>query len=561
MEENELNELHDNTDEIIEQSKEIVVKTKAIITEKDDEQEMPPEPESIGNPYYEEDPKVGGQEYVPSKFLSRGCSSCPKSYHAVDQKEIHSCAKLDDHNWMKNIRKPFNENNFDIVEVRFKNNRKEFFKLPDGLEVTEGDVVAVEGSPGHDVGIVSMTGELCRIQMKKRNIEEEAVRRLYRRAKATDIEKWVESLEQEEVVIKRTKSHISDMDLSMKLNDVEIQGDGSKAIFYYTADERVDFRSLIKILADEFKIRVEMKQIGVRQESSRLGGLGTCGRELCCATWLTNFKSVNTSVAKTQQIALNPQKLAGQCGKLKCCLNYEYEIYLDAISKFPDSSIPLKTKKGTALFVKTDIFRSLMWYSYDNERDNEMYALSADSVKEIIAMNERNELPEKIEDYKMELMSKTTEVASDMEFDMSILTDRLDRIEQSKEDRASHNRNNNHRQGGERRSNDRRHNSGENRNQNRNNSQQQGQNNNENRQNRNSQQRNPQNSERPNQNQRPNQNANPNKPQANQQQRPNRANEGEQKPRENNGGNGGGERKQSRNFRNNNNRNRNQENK
>ena len=518
MEEQELN---DDIENIIEHTETKITTAKSEFIKKDDEQEMPPQPESVENPYYEEDPEIGGQEYIASEFLSRGCTSCPKSYTIVNAGETHSCAKLDSHNWMKNIRKPFNENNFDIVEVRFKNNRKEFYKLPDGLEVTEGDVVAVEGSPGHDVGIVNMTGELCRIQMERRNINNEAVRRLYRRAKASDVEKWIESLKQEDEIIIKAKYHIAELNLSMKLNDVEIQGDGSKAIFYYTADERVDFRNLIKILADEFKIRVEMKQIGVRQESSRLGGIGTCGRELCCATWLTNFKSVNTSVARTQQLALNPQKLAGQCGKLKCCLNYEYEIYLDATSKFPNSSIPLKTKKGTALFVKTDIFRSLMWYSYENDRSNEMYALSADSVKEIIAMNERNELPEKIEDYKMELMAKTTEVSSDMEFDMNILTERTENRGKSNEERTSQRNNQQQR---EHRSNDRRHNNNRN-------------------QNRNAQQRNQNNGEKPNQN------ANPQKPQAQQQNPNNNGNNAEKKPQENNG-NVRRENNQSRNFRN-----------
>ena len=428
----------------------------------DEEKEMPPAQELTVNPYYEEDPKVEGEEYEPSKFLSRGCSSCPQSYHVVDQKEIHRCAKLDDHNWMRSIKKPFNENNFDIVEVRFKNSRKDFFRIPEGLDITEGDVVAVEGSPGHDVGIVSMTGELCRIQMKKRSVKVDTVRRLYRRAKVSDIEKWIESLEQEESLLRMTKDNIQKFGLAMKLNDVELQGDGSKAVFYYTADDRVDFRDLIKLLADQLKVRVEMRQIGVRQESSRLGGIGTCGRELCCATWLTNFQSVNTATAKVQQIALNPQKLAGQCGKLKCCLNFEYETYLEAISEFPASNIPLKTKKGTAHYVKADIFRKLIWYSY--ERDNAMYALSVDSVKEIISANERDELPEKIEDFKTELMEKTIEVEpSDMQFDINILAEnkaaRDERARENRNRQKSNNRQNNRQQQGNRSQNDRQSNS------------------------------------------------------------------------------------------------------
>ena len=220
---------------------------------------------------------------------------------------------------MRGIRQP-GIKPFDCVEVRFKNNRKDFFRLPDGLEVTEGDVVAVEGSPGHDIGIVSLTGEVCRIRMKKRRVnpEDENVRKLFRRAKSTDLERWVASLKNENEALLKTRRIAQDLNLEMKVNDVEYQGDNAKAIFYYTADDRVDFRTLIKVLAEEFHVRIEMKQIGVRQEAGKVGGLGTCGRELCCSTWLTNFKSVTTSAAKTQQILPNPQKLAGQCGKLKC---------------------------------------------------------------------------------------------------------------------------------------------------------------------------------------------------------------------------------------------------
>ena len=280
--------------------------------------------ESQIDPYMEPDPEVPWVKYEEPLFLTRGCRCKPECYKPIGSCETRSCSKVTSTNWMTGIRQP-TDLPFDCVEVRFKNNHKEFYRLPDGLEVTEGDVVAVEGQPGHDVGIVSLTGELCRLQMRKHRIssDSENIKRLFRRAKDTDIDRWEETLKDERRALLRTRQIVADMGLEMKVNDVEFQGDHSKAIFYYTADERVDFRELIKVLADAFHMRVEMKQIGVRQEAGKVGGIGTCGRELCCATWLTSFKSVTTSAAKTQQILPNPQKLAGQCGKLKCCLNFE----------------------------------------------------------------------------------------------------------------------------------------------------------------------------------------------------------------------------------------------
>ena len=304
-------------------------------------------PENSIDPYLEPDPTLPWVKYEEGLFLSRGCKRCPESYVPVDERETRSCSKVTSCNWMRGIRQP-GGTPFDCVEVRFKNNRKDFFRLPDGLEVTEGDVVAVEGSPGHDIGIVSLTGEVCRIQMKKRRIDpsSENVRKLFRRAKSTDIERWVESLKNEHSALLKTRQIASSLNLEMKVNDVEYQGDNAKAIFYYTADDRVDFRQLIKVLAEEFHVRIEMKQIGVRQEAGKVGGLGTCGRELCCSTWLTNFKSVTTSAAKVQQILPNPQKLAGQCGKLKCCLNFECEVYADALKKFPPANTSIRFKKA-----------------------------------------------------------------------------------------------------------------------------------------------------------------------------------------------------------------------
>ena len=360
--------------------------------------------ESQIDPYLDPDPQLPWVKYEEPVYLSRGCSHCPKPYTPVSSIERRSCSKVTSTNWLEGIRQPM-ERPFDCVEVRFKNNHKDFYRLPDGLEVTEGDLVAVEGQPGHDVGIVSLTGELCRLQMHKHRInpESENIKKLFRRAKDTDIDRWSASLLEEHKTLLRTREIVAELGLDMKVNDVEYQGDHSKAIFYYTADERVDFRVLIKVLAEEFHIRIEMKQIGVRQEAGKMGGLGTCGRELCCSTWLTNFKSVTTSAAKTQQILPNPQKLAGQCGKLKCCLNFEYEVYADALKKFPPANTAIRFKKGLALYKKTDVFRGIMWYAYEGQ--NDLIALTAESVKEIIEMNRRQEYPEQMEDYQVELMS------------------------------------------------------------------------------------------------------------------------------------------------------------
>ena len=367
--------------------------------------------ESALDPYLEPDPEIPWVKYEEPLYLSRGCNHCPKSYQPVSQCERQSCSKVTSTNWLAGIRQP-SMRPFDCVEVRFKNNHKDFYRLPDGLEVTEGDIVAVEGQPGHDVGIVCLTGELCRLQMRKHRIspDSENVRKLFRRAKEADIERWDVAMREEHRTLIRTRQIVADMGLDMKVNDVEYQGDRSKAIFYYTADARVDFRELIKVLAEEFRVRVEMKQIGVRQEAGKVGGIGTCGRELCCATWLTTFKSVTTSAAKTQQIMPNPQKLAGQCGKLKCCLNFEYEVYADALKKFPPAGHAIRFQKGLALYKKTDVFRGIMWYAYEGE--NDLIAVKAEDVKAIMEMNRNQQYPEKLEDYQVELMS-TSALASE----------------------------------------------------------------------------------------------------------------------------------------------------
>lgn len=362
--------------------------------------------EQLTHPYYDEDPDVGRNKFTPSIMLTRGCINVPQSYVPVNKLELDRNSKLSIHDWMSNIKPPFVENNFDCVEVRFKNSKKDFFRLPEGLEITEGDVVAVEGYPGHDIGIVTLIGELCRVQMKRKKInpEVDTIKKLYRRAKAADIEKWVQAIEREDKTLFKTREIINNLNLDMKINDVEYQGDNTKAIFYYTADDRVDFRQLIRLLADEFRVRIEMKQIGARQEASRLGGIGTCGRELCCSCWLNTFNSVSTQVARVQQIFSNPQKLAGQCGKLKCCLNFEYDVYLDELKSFPEIGVPIFTKKGKANYIKTNVFRRVMWYVYEGTSDFIM--LSVDDVKKLINMNRKRQPIDNLEAFQIKVEPK-----------------------------------------------------------------------------------------------------------------------------------------------------------
>lgn len=406
-------------------------KEKQNKSKEDDERDVFGEymaPENSIDPYLEPDPNLPWPQYHPSVFLSRGCRQCPKSYVPVSETEISTCAKVTACDWMRNIRQP-SETPFNVVEVRFKNNHKEFFRLPDGINVSVGDVVAVEGTPGHDVGIVSLTGEVCRLQMKKNKVnpDDETIKKLFRRAKVSDIERWAQAITEEDAALLKTRQIAADLGLGMKVNDVEYQGDHAKAIFYYTADDRVDFRDLIKLLAEAFKVRIEMKQIGVRQEASKVGGLGTCGRELCCSTWLTNFKSVTTNAAKVQQILPNPQKLAGQCGKLKCCLNFEYEVYADALKAFPPAGSAIRFQKGLALHKKTDVLRGIMWYAYEGESD--LYAIPADRVKEVIEMNRNQEYPERLEDLQVELMStaalEQVSANAEMERELSRMADTM----------------------------------------------------------------------------------------------------------------------------------------
>ncbi len=352
-------------------------------------------------------------------FLSRGCIHMPRMYDSNKQTYKPGCAKLDSVNWLADIELPPGQKRFDCVEIRFKNSRKEFFRINTEYDIEEGDIVAVEASPGHDIGIVTLAGEACRLQMKKKHVnpESESIRRVYRKARATDIEKWVTSVEAEDSTMFRSRGAADELELEMKISDVEYQGDGTKAVFYYTADERVDFRRLIKILAEMFRVRIEMRQIGVRQEASRLGGIGSCGRELCCSTWLSKFKSVTTQAARVQQLALNPQKLAGQCSKLKCCLNYEYDVYVDALKEFPDPRTVLKTRKGNGLHQKTEVFKKLMWFAYEHDEFN-MIAIPLDQVREIMNMNARGKFPEKLEDFALRKENKADNDSGNDEFEM-----------------------------------------------------------------------------------------------------------------------------------------------
>ena len=296
-----------------------------------------------------------------------------------------SCNKLTVFDWLGNMQTPQDSSFFSIVEVRFKNSWKSFHSLPEQGKLVVGDPVIIEVENGYDLGLVSLTGDLVRFQMKKKKIaiESEMVTKILRKANQEEIDKWHFLRDKEPQIQKRARELAISLGLEMKISDVEYQADGKKATFFYTADSRVDFRQLIKDMAKAFSIRVEMRQIGLREEASRLGGIGSCGRELCCSTWLTDYRSVSTSAARYQQLSLNPLKLAGQCGKLKCCLNYELDAYRSALKNFPKSDIKLKTEKGNGVFQKMDIFKEHLWYSYANERMN-WHCLSLDAVLEII---------------------------------------------------------------------------------------------------------------------------------------------------------------------------------
>ncbi|TAH42397.1 MAG: hypothetical protein EYC69_05545 [Bacteroidetes bacterium] len=354
------------------------------------------------------------------------------------------CNKLNVYNWLSDMVLPHGQKPFDIIEVRFKGSRKEFFHNKEGVDLRVGDVVTVDASPGHDVGVVSMVGELVRFQLNKRHLKEDSdqIKTFYRKAKPNEIEKWIEVKDKETSTLHRTREIIQSLKLSMKLSDVEYQGDGKKATFFYTAEERVDFRELIKKLADEFRMRIDMRQIGMRQEASRLGGLGVCGRELCCSTWLTDFKTVSTSTARYQNLALNPAKLAGQCGKLKCCLNYELDSYVDALKDFPSTNTTLETEHGRAFHRKTDIFKRMMWFAFhEHDRkensesgegggDGNWIALPVDRVNEIIGLNKQKIKPAELRSKQMEEEESALVVEPD--YANVVGQDRIDRMDHMK---------------------------------------------------------------------------------------------------------------------------------
>ena len=317
----------------------------------------------------------------------------------------HLCCKgcgrqdkqLNTYDWMADI--PGNADEQDMVEVQFKNTRKGFYKNSNKLKLVKGDIVAVEASPGHDIGVVTLTGRLVPLQMKKANLKPDVeIKRIYRKAKPVDLEKYEEAKAREHETMIRSRQIALDLNLNMKIGDVEYQGDGNKAIFYYIADERVDFRQLIKVLAEVFRVRIEMKQIGARQEAGRIGGIGPCGRELCCATWMTSFVSVSTGAARYQDISLNPQKLAGQCAKLKCCLNYEVDAYVEAMRRLPSREMTLETTEGTYYYFKADILKGQITYSTDKSFMANAVTINARTEFENINMNKRGEKPESLVD-------------------------------------------------------------------------------------------------------------------------------------------------------------------
>jgi cell fate regulator YaaT (PSP1 superfamily) len=364
------------------------------------------------------------------------CGSCGTTVNGVPKgcKSNGNCGtgtcgsgseKLAVFDWLSNMTLPSGQERFDIFEVRFKNGRKHFYRNTENLTISMGDVVAVESSPGHDIGVVSLAGELVKVQMKKRNIaiDSEEINKIYRKATQKDIDIWQAARDKEEETQRKGREILGRLGLQMKLSDVEYQGDGNKATFYYTAETRVDFRQLIRDFASAFSVRVEMKQVGARQEAARLGGIGSCGRELCCSTWLTDFRKVTTSAARYQQLSLNPLKLAGQCGKLKCCLNFELDSYLDALKPFPKQELVLKTEKGEAVFVKMDIFKNFLWYTY-KEESSKWFRLTLEHVLEIIELNKNNEKSASLEEYESEV-----EIPVKVSFEDAVGEDSLTRFD------------------------------------------------------------------------------------------------------------------------------------
>ena len=332
----------------------------------------------------------------PKRYdCSRGCSVERTENGELDCNYRQGCCKLEVYDWLQGVSQ---EQYKDYYEVRFKNTRKGIYVNASGQSIKTGDLVIVESATGHDLGIVTLEGAIVARQMKCKRINPETYefKKIYRKAKQFDVEKWQEAIAREHEVMIRSRQIAAELGLEMKIGDVEFQGDGTKAIFYYIADGRVDFRQLIKVFADEFRIRIEMKQIGARQEAGLIGGLGVCGRELCCSNYISTFQSITTSAARVQDLSLNPQKLAGQCGKLKCCLNYETAAYMDAQTRIPKVTNPLEFEDGLAYLMKTDILKEIMYFSYDSTSLANLYPLEASEVREIIKMNRNGIRPESL---------------------------------------------------------------------------------------------------------------------------------------------------------------------
>lgn len=362
-----------------------------------------------------------------------GCSSCgtdsngaPKGCKNNGTCGTDGCNKMTVFNWLSNMEVVTEKEFSNIIEVRFKNGRKEFYRNTEDLTISIGDLVVVKAERGYDLGHTTLRGGLIQVQMKKKKVDSKKVLlSVLRKASQKDIDIWTKSREKEEAIKKKSRQIAIDLKLKMKISDIEYQGDGSKATFYYTAGGRVDFRQLIREMAREFRTRIEMKQIGLREEAARLGGIGSCGRELCCSTWLSDFRSVTTSAARYQQLSLNPQKLAGQCGKLKCCLNYELDFYQDALKGFPKSNTKILTEKGIAFCQKIDIFKGLLWFVYKNDSVN-WYELSVDKVNEILKINATGKKIASLEEYA------SLDKQEDTEFKNVVGQDSLTRFDKKK---------------------------------------------------------------------------------------------------------------------------------
>lgn len=353
---------------------------------------------------------------------SRGCTTERTENGELICNYSHSCCKLADFDWLEGISDPKFSN---LYEVRFKNTRKGFYENTSHLLLKAGDLVVVEAATGHDVGIITLSGPVVGRQMVRAHFDMDTkeLKKIYRKARPLDLEKWQEAIARESSTMIRARQIAAELGLDMKIGDVEFQGDGSKAIFYYIADERVDFRQLIKVFAEEFRIRIEMKQIGARQEAGLIGGLGVCGRALCCAKFITNFQSISTQAARCQDLSLNPQKLAGQCGKLKCCINYEVPVYLDAQSRIPQVNAPLEFMDGQAWLVKVDVLKGIMWFSYEQGNASKVTPLTVEEVRKIKAANQKGSKPA--------TMLKDSD-SGDIGFVSSIGDDSIDRFDKKK---------------------------------------------------------------------------------------------------------------------------------